>query len=251
MKQTIKTIIVDDEPMARAVLRGIIQDNFPEVEICKECKDVPEAVKAIHAYKPDVVFLDIEMPNYTGFDLIDFFEPTQINFHIIFVTAYSEYSLQAFEISAVDYLLKPIRTEQLARALKKVMQQSKQQTNLNYKVLQENLQDSSEQKIVLHTADAVYVVKFSDLIFLQADGGYTRFFTSEQGEIMISKGLSHFEALILQDKRFFKTHRSYIINTEKINRIDKKRAVVIMSNQQETALAQEKRAELLEKLENR
>ncbi|NJM94038.1 MAG: response regulator [Cytophagales bacterium] len=114
-----KAIIVDDEPMARMALRSILKMHFPHVEVLAECKNVPEAVKQINDLRPQVVFLDIEMPEYTGFDLLNFFRPEHIDFEIIFVTAYNEYALRAFEISAVDYLLKPFDKNELEQALVK------------------------------------------------------------------------------------------------------------------------------------
>src|SRR5882757_46755 len=118
--QKIRAIIVDDEPNARRALRGLLEDNFSQVEILADCKNVPEAVKSITKHKPDLVFLDIAMPGYSGFELLDFFDDQSVDFKIIFVTAYSEHSLRAFESSAVDYILKPVRLEHMARALKKV-----------------------------------------------------------------------------------------------------------------------------------
>lgn len=115
-----KSIIVDDEVNARLALRGILEENFPNIVILAESKDVPSAVKAIHEHKPDLVFLDISMPGYSGLELLKFFDESQINFKIIFVTAFSEYAINAFELSAVGYILKPVRIDALEKALQKV-----------------------------------------------------------------------------------------------------------------------------------
>lgn len=246
----LKTILVDDEPMARTVLRGILEEYFAEnVQIVAECKDVPEAVKAIHKYNPDIVFLDIEMPTYNGFDLLEFFGKGQINFKIIFVTAYSEYALQAFQISAVDYLLKPLQVEDVERALEKLSAlPTLPDENTQYQTLLENFQQPQERKIVLQTSDNVYVLRFSDIVFLEAEGGYSNVHTETQGIILISKRLAQFEYLE-ETKLFFRAHRSYLINIEKIQRIDKRNFTILMSNGKEVGLSQDRKMLLLERLE--
>jgi two-component system LytT family response regulator len=108
MSEKFTVLIVDDEPMARVALKRILEENFPQVHILAEVNGVPEAVKSIYSLKPDVVFLDIEMPGYSGIEILDFFENRHIPSKIVFVTAYEEYALKAFELSAVDYLLKPV-----------------------------------------------------------------------------------------------------------------------------------------------
>jgi two-component system LytT family response regulator len=227
-------------------LRGILEENFATtVSIATECKDVPEAVKAIHKYNPDVVFLDIEMPTYNGFDLLAFFGKGQIHFKIIFVTAYSEYALQAFQISAVDYLLKPIQIEDVERALQKVSNlPAPPDENKQYQTLLENIQQPQERKIVLQTSDNVYVVRLSDIVFIEADGGYSSVYTETQGVILLSKRLAQLEYLE-ETKVFFRAHRSYLINIEKIQRIDKRNFTILMSNGKEVALAQDRKNELL------
>ncbi|TAH31000.1 MAG: DNA-binding response regulator [Cytophagales bacterium] len=251
MKTPLKTIIVDDEPMARNVLRGMLEESFADIiEIVKECKDVPEAVKAINTLTPDIVFLDIEMPTYSGFELLDFFDNSKINFKIIFVTAYSEYSLQAFEISAIDYILKPVRFEALERAIKKISLESTINNEaLNYKVLLENMQNQQDKKIILQTAEEIHIVKLSNILYIEADSGYCNFYTETQGVILISKRLTNFEYLENQDG-FFRSHRSYLINLKKIIKIDKKNFVILMSNKKEVPLAQDKKNILMEKLDN-
>ncbi len=244
---TINAILVDDEQMARNALRGMLEEQFPEVNILGECKNVPEAVIMIQKLKPSVVFLDVEMPEYSGFDLLDFFSEEQIHFQIIFVTAYSEYSLKAFEISAVDYLLKPVRTEQLERALRKVKDNVAQ--TLNYQTLKENLKEEKEenQKIILHTTESIYVVKLTDIFYLEAQGSYTKFVTENHKDILISKKISDFSYLESLPN-FFRTHRSYLVNIKRIMKIDKRESMLDMENGTSVYLAQDKKKSLLEKL---
>jgi two-component system LytT family response regulator len=245
--QQIRTIIVDDEPNARRALRGLLEENFSQVEVLAECKDVPEAVKTIHKLKPDLVFLDIEMPGYTGFELLDFFDEQSIQFKIVFVTAYSDYSLRAFEISAVDYILKPVRAEHIARALKKINIEKPATENIQYKVLKDNFTNQLDKKIVLQTAETIFVVRMDDIIYLQADGSYTRFYTTSHGVLTITKKLIDFEYLE-NSGPFFRTHRSYIVNLNYIKKVDKKEFILIMHNDAEVYLAQDKKNLLLEKI---
>ncbi len=245
--QNIRAIIVDDEPNARMALRGMLEENFSQVEILSECKSVPEAVKTINNLKPNLIFLDIAMPGYSGFELLDFFDEQHLNFKIIFVTAYSEHSLRAFEISAVDYILKPVRLEHIARALKKITLGETVNENRQYKVLKENFSNQSEKKIVLQTAETIFVVRMDDIIYLQADGSYTHFYTTTHGILTITKKLIDFEYLE-NGGPFFRSHRSYILNLNHIKRVDKKEFIIVMNNDAEIYLAQDKKHQLLEKI---
>lgn len=245
--QKIRAIIVDDEPNARMALRGMLEENFSQVEILSECKSVPEAVKTINNLKPNLIFLDIAMPGYSGFELLDFFDEQHLNFKIIFVTAYSEHSLRAFEISAVDYILKPVRLEHITRALKKITLGETVNENRQYKVLKENFSNQSEKKIVLQTAETIFVVRMDDIIYLQADGSYTHFYTTTHGILTITKKLIDFEYLE-NGGPFFRSHRSYILNLNHIKRVDKKEFIIVMNNDAEIYLAQDKKSQLLEKI---
>lgn len=245
--QKLTAIIVDDEPNARIALRGLLLENFADVEVLAECKDIPEAVKAITKLKPAIVFLDIEMPGYSGFELLDFFDEKQVNFKIIFVTAYSEHSLRAFETSAVDYILKPVRLEHIARALKKIQYQDPQPELRQYKVLRDNFIPNADRKIVLQTAETIYVVRLEDILYLQADGSYTRFYTTSHGVLTITKKLIDFEHLE-NNGSFYRTHRSYIVNLNQIKKVDKKEFILVMNNDAEVYLAQDKKNQLLERI---
>jgi two-component system LytT family response regulator len=245
--QKIRAIIVDDEPNARRALRGLLEENFAQVEIIADCKNVPEAVKAINKHKPDLVFLDIAMPGYSGFELLDFFDEQHLNFKIIFVTAYSEHSLRAFETSAVDYILKPVHLEHITRALKKISSDEQINDNKQYQVLKENFSSHPEKKIVLQTAETIFVVKMEDIIYMQAEGSYTRFYTTSHGVLTNTKKLIDFEYLE-NSGPFFRTHRSYIVNLNHIKKVDKKEFILVMNNDAEVYLAQDKKNLLLEKI---
>lgn len=241
-----RAIIVDDEEMARVALKSILEVHFPNVKVVASCQNVPEAVQEINSLCPDLVFLDIEMPEYDGFDLLKFFRPENIDFSIIFITAYSEYALQAFEISAVDYLLKPLRIEHLERALDKVSPKIDRE---KYKILQENLTSETEKKLVLQTSDNAYIVHIKDILYLEAEGSYTKFFTETHKEILVSKKLAQYEFLEKMPQ-FFRSHRSFIVNLNKIKRVDKKNFTIEMLGGKEVYLAQDRKNELLQKIKS-
>ena len=125
-----KVIIVDDEERARVSLRYLISEFLPNVEIVAECDGIPNAVKSIHKFHPDLVFLDIEMPGHSGLEILDFFDEKDLNFGIIFTTAYQEYAIKAFKLSAVDYLLKPINPSELVAAVERYSKINTQKINL-------------------------------------------------------------------------------------------------------------------------
>ena len=241
-----KAIIVDDELNARLALRGILEENFPEIEIVAENHDVPSAVKSIHAHKPELVFLDIAMPGYSGLELLKFFDESQINFKIIFVTAYAEYAINAFELSAVDYILKPVRIEALQRALSKL---NDTKSSESLKVLQNNLEMPQNKKIALNTGDGITFIELQDILYLKADGSYTHFYISNKNKITVSKKISEFERLE-QVGDFMRIHRSHLINLERIQKIVRQDGgTVIMDNGDELSISSDRKTTLLEKFE--
>jgi two-component system LytT family response regulator len=242
-----KAIIVDDELNARLALRGILEENFPEIEIVSENHDVPSAVKSIHAHKPELVFLDIAMPGYSGLELLKFFDESQINFKIIFVTAYAEYAINAFELSAVDYILKPVRVEALQRALSKL---NDTKSSESLKVLQNNLEMPQNKKIALNTGDGITFIELQDILYLKADGSYTHFYISNKNKITVTKKISEFERLE-QVGNFMRIHRSHLINLERIQKIVKQDGgTVIMDNGDELSISSDRKTTLLEKFES-
>jgi two-component system LytT family response regulator len=211
-----KAIIIDDEEMARTLLQGMVAEYCNNVETVDLCKDLPTGVKAIRKHKPDIVFLDIEMPGHSGLELLDFFDENEINFSIIFVTAYNRYAIQAFKLSAVDYLLKPIEVEDLKNAMI-LFERNKNRNKATYSVLKENLKNSSPKKIALNTLNTTSFVETSDILFFQADGSYTKVILKDNKILTISKGLKSFETLLEDNSDFFRCHKSFIVNLTHIS----------------------------------
>lgn len=238
---TIKVIIVDDDATARQSLKKILQENFQQVQVLAEAGNVPDAVKLIHAHKPDLVFLDIDMPGYTGLELPDFFDKTQINFKIVFITAFTEYALNAFELSAIDYILKPAGKEQIERALQKITPQTTQQLH----VLKDNL-ESISRKIALQTSEGLLFVPLNEILYLKADGSYTYLHLENNVKHTFSKRLAEFSALE-KTGIFLRIHRSHIINLSRIKKIEKGQyAVVTMDDGEALAVSGERKQLLFE-----
>lgn len=211
---SIRAIIVDDEQKARNVLQALIADHLPDLEVVDLAEDVPNAVRSINRHHPDVVFLDVEMPGYNGFQLLDFFD--QIDFNIIFTTAYSEYAIQAFQVSAVDYLLKPLQIEQLESAVEKLKQRNVQQNRELLENLKGNIQSNTIQKVALPTSSGILFVKPQDIVYLKAEGSYTNFFLDGGKQILVSRKIKEFETALNEQLKFYRPHRSYIINADRI-----------------------------------
>lgn len=236
----LKVLIVDDEIKARRVLENILQEYCSqETNIVASVDDVPNAVKAIHKFKPDLVLLDIEMPNHSGFDLLDFFET--IDFDIIFTTAYQEYAVQAFQVATIDYLLKPIQIDLLINAIEKVSKNQGRQRQEKLDTFKNNLQEDFIKKIALPTSEGLMFVEIEQIMMLIADGSYTHVFLEKQDKILVSNKLKSFEQ-VLQHPFFFRTHRSYIINLNRVKRyVRQDGGYIVMENGEVASLARDKK----------
>lgn len=215
----LKAIIVDDEESARNVLSNLLTRFCPSIEIVKKCTNVLEAVDAIKENTPDVVFLDIEMPNYAGYELVSFFD--EINFDIIFVTAYDKFALKAFEISAVDYLLKPIEIDRLKIAVNKLEFIRELKNNANkLEALKENLKKEQLSKIIVRQNGDQEIVDVANIIAIEAQEAYSCIHTTN-GKYLMSKNLKHYESLLSDNKSFFRTHKSWLVNLDHLKSFSK------------------------------
>ncbi|MBL7812111.1 MAG: response regulator transcription factor [Bacteroidetes bacterium] len=241
----IRAIIVDDEQKARNVLSAILSGEIPGVEVVDQAEDVPSAVKSIMRHKPDLVFLDVEMPGYNGFQLLDFFE--QIEFSIIFTTAYSEYALQAFQVSAVDYLLKPIQIEAVELALEKYKARRGEPQRELLENLRQNLISSSVKKLALPTGSGVIFVKTEDILYLKADGSYTHFILNDGRQLMVSRKIKEYETVLTPELQFYRPHRSYLVNARRISEyIKADGGSVVLENGDSVPIARDAKDEFLE-----
>lgn len=242
-----KALIIDDESKSRNLLRTILQDYCQEITSIGEATDLPTGVNKIKEGRPNVVFLDIEMPQYMGTQILDFLEGESVNFQIIFTTAYSEYAIKAFELNALDYLLKPMRPNKVCQAVQKARNvHNHSYINQQLQELNQSLTHFKFGKIGLPVADGILYVKISDILFLQAKGMYTNFHTRTHNNLLISKPLKHFVNLLSEQNTFFRTHRSYLINLEHVKQLVRKDGTyLLMENGATVSVSKEKQGELL------
>lgn len=243
----IKAIIIDDEKMARTLLNGLLARYCPDVEVLEACADLPSGVKAIHKHKPDLVFLDIEMPGHSGLELMDFFDEKLTTFRIIFTTAYSQYAIQAFKLSAVDYLLKPIESEDLMQA---VEHYKKQNEHVDYKILKANLAaGASNQKIAVHSMQSTKYIELKDLLFCKADCSYTDFYLKDGQKFKASKGLKYYEELLADHSHFQRCHKSYLVNLNHVTEhVKTDGGHLVVNREHNVPIASERSQYILKKL---
>jgi two-component system LytT family response regulator len=236
-------IIIDDEKHCIKTLTNLLETNFPEVYVLTTCFDSTRAYDLIQRYKPDFVFLDIEMPLLNGFDLLSKFE--HIDFDVIFTTAYDSYAIKAIKYSALDYLLKPVAKEDLACALEKIKSKqtpvSRAQVQMATAVHNRQVPDT----IALPTADGLSFTSVNDIAYCIADGSYTRMHMTDRSEILLSKTLGDVEEL-LGDYNFFRIHHSSLINLKQVRKyIRGEGGEVVMSNGQSLQVARTRKTDFL------
>jgi two-component system LytT family response regulator len=218
----IKTVIIDDENSASEFLEKMLQRYFPnKFYVCSLCESIDDAVIAIETYQPDLVFLDIQMPNKNGFEL--FKEVKEINFEVIFTTAHSEYAIEAIKRSALDYLLKPINYIDLLGAVTRYENKSKKESQQKqFNVLLENIDtgDVAHKKLAISTETGIEFVKFNSIVYLEAQNNYTKINLLDGRSIVASKTLKSFDEL-LPSELFFRIHKSYLINMNFVKRFFK------------------------------
>lgn len=229
---TIKAIIVDDESNAVTLLSAMIENLLPHVQVVDTANNVLDAVKSIKLHQPDLVLSDIEMPVHSGLELLDFFDENEVNFKIIFVTAYNKHAIQAIKLSALDYILKPIDPEELVAAVNRL---EKTQIKGKVNTLKENLQNDKPKKLVIHQKQSIKIVNINDIVCVRADGAYSVLYTQEGDKIIVSQSLKQLEEqLDIQDK-FIRCHRSYIINIDYVKEASKSKGKIVLSNGEEIA----------------
>ena len=205
-----KVFVVDDEFQSRNILCKMLSEHFHDISIAGQASNIEEAIEGLKKHKPDILFLDIEMHNATGFDLLK--QLDEKNFQIIFVTAHDEYALKAFRFNAVDYLLKPIILSELKDAIHKVREKKftseEQMENISRLI---NNPKKLLDKIAIPTSEGFVLVPLNDIIFCHANGNYTEFHLVNNKQLLSSYTLKQYHDL-LTDHNFFRTHRSYLIN---------------------------------------
>lgn len=240
----IRAIIVDDEEAARDVLENLLLRFCPQVEVIAKCENVILAVEEIKKQKPDLVFLDIEMPNYSGFEIVSFFE--KINFEIIFVTAYDQYAIRAFEVAAIDYLLKPVDIARLKNAVDRVVQQCNiEQQSQRLSLLSSTLKDKQLKNIVVTDKGQQHIITIDNIIAIEAQESYCTIHTTHKTYV-VSKNLKHFETVLGSLTQFFRVHKSWLVNKEFVKHYSKSDLIIQLSNGLTTKLSKYKKVEFEE-----
>lgn len=208
----ISAVIIEDEKKSSELLEKLIADNISEIKIIGRADSVKSGIELLEHHKPELVFLDIALPDGSGFDILE--KVFNGNQEIIFTTASDKYAIKAIKYSAIDYLLKPIDLEELKEAVKKVIQKRSVQPNLeNLQLLLQNLKSRDEkyQRITLPTGNAYEIINVADIIRCEADGNYTRFYLAGGKKILVSNSMKHYEELLPPDL-FIRVHHSHLIN---------------------------------------
>lgn len=240
--------IIDDEANSREVLELMLNENHPDIKLGGAASNITEGLALIEKYKPDFVFLDIEMPGGSGFDLLNKLpEPLP---QIIFCTAYGHYAIKAIECSALAYLLKPVSSQKLHDAIQKAKIKSNPlQLNLQRHVLEEQLNNSQvPSRFLINTTEDIKVIRFEDVVCCVAESNYTRIHLVDGSKVMASKTLKDFET-ILHQPHFLRIHHSYLINLRYIKRIIKTDGCMVeLPHNIILDVSRSKREELLQKI---
>jgi two-component system LytT family response regulator len=243
----IKSIIVDDEKHGRENLAGILEKYCPEVVLLGEANSVESAKILIREQNPDLVFLDIEMPKASGFQLLEHFR--DFRFEVIFVTAYDNYAIKAIRFSAVDYILKPININDLKAAVEKVAERIQQkQENQRMKQLYHNISRPGDPRIGLPTADRIEFVEVNKIVRCQGDGNYTHIYFEGNKDLMVAKTLIEFEDL-LQEHAFIRVHKTHLVNLKHVVAYVKTDGGVLqLSNGDKIAVSRRRKENVLKQL---
>lgn len=239
----IDALIIDDEPQARSLLRNMLLESPYEINIVAECESLSTGVVAIRKKNPQLVFLDIEMPGHSGLEISDFFSEGELNFHIIFVTAYHEYAIKAFKLSAVDYVLKPLNMEDLIAAISLYEKRSQSQA---IQLLRENLKLDLDTQIAVPTSQSVQFIRLSEILYMKGEGSYTELTFVNEKKLLVSRNLKNFEDVLQGNDLFFRCHKSFLVNTHYITSYDRSEGGhLILNEKHQISIAQERVSDLL------
>ena len=247
-----KVLIVDNETNIRMAMKTLLNAFCPEVTMVEEAEGVQTGLQKITKFQPDILLLDVEMEDGDGFDLMK--QVSNPSFQLIFVTAHNQYAIEAFQFSAIDYLLKPVDPDALQKAIQKAISNIKSKDlggQIEFLLQQINGKHDHEKKIVLKDIDNIYFVKVADILYCLAEGNYTKFFLQNTSPVFVSKNLKEYEN-ILEPLGFIRTHHSYLVNPAKIIRFDKTDGgSLILEENLKVPLAQRKKEWVLNLLEGK
>lgn len=241
----IKIVILEDEIPVLETITEIVENYCDETQLMGVARNIRTAKQLIQKTNPDLVLLDINLPDGTSFDLLE--QLKNINFKIIFITAFEEFAIQAIKLSAIDYLVKPIDPIELIAAIKKARDAvDLSNNNLKLSALLSNIKGlaNKPKKIILKTAENIYLIDVADIIRCESDGAYTRFYLNDGKKIMISKVIKDYEEM-LHDYGFLRVHKSHIINLNFIDRFEKTDGLIVLKDQSSIPVSVRKKESLL------
>lgn len=239
-------IIVDDESKGRLTLQSLLASYCPNITVVAQAADIPDAVSLIQHHIPDIIFLDIQLQDGNGFDILNILG--KIYSKIIFVTAYDEYAVKAFRFSAIDYLLKPLDPDLLIAAVEKVENLVIQKVDSsNLEVLYQNL-TSTDKKIVINSHQGQNIIKVSDIIRCEADSNYTTIFHSNGTKTVVTKSLREYEELLSGDN-FFRVHKSHLVNLSFVKSYDLTNNTLTLENDSVIEIARRRKDALVQFLQ--
>lgn len=209
----IKTVLIDDEPLARELVKEFLQAH-PQIEVVAECNDGFEGLKAIQQFQPDLIFLDIQMPKINGFEMLELVDKIPC---VIFTTAFEEYAIRAFEVNAIDYLLKPFSKDRFDKALQKMLERKTEVTSALLESASREV-PMQHNRVVVKINGKIKIIPVQDIHYLEAADDYVKIVTTE-GPFLKNKTMTFFEKM-LDPQQFIRVHRSFILNVSQITRID-------------------------------
>jgi len=244
----IKAIIIDDEAAAISALTKKLQLYCKEVEIIAACNSAKDGLIAIKNMKPDILFLDIEMPWMNGFELLQSFGD-DIDFQVVFVTAYDQYAVNAFKVKAQDFLLKPVDKDDLIKCVDTILEQKNILTTHKLSSLLKELnRPQSSNKLVIHSKDSIDVVKKEDIAFLKAESNYCFISLVDGTRLLVSKTLNDLDEQIDSEK-FIRVHRSFTVNIDHIRKLDTSEGlVIVLNNNEKIPVSRRKKDDVLDAL---
>lgn len=246
----IRCILIDDEKNALEMMEWLLKTYCPEVEIVAMCNSSEQGVEAISKLQPDVVFLDIEMPNMNGFDMLEKFD--KLFFDVVFCTAYDQFAIKAFKYSALDYLLKPVDPDDLKATVKRIEERKSAPGRQQFDLLLQTMKQGNKntpQRIALTTGDGLIFVNTSDIIYCEAESNYTNVFLTGGKKVLVSKVLKDIDE-VLSGSDFYRVHSSFLVNINRIKKLIRgEGGYIIMDNDAMVSISRSKRQEFMEKFE--
>ena len=236
----LKAVIVDDEQDAIESVKLLLRENFSNISVVGTAQSVADGNRIISETKPDIVFLDIEMPDGTGFDLLE--NISDRTFNVIFITAYNQYAIKAFKYSAIDYVLKPIDINDFVKAINKIDNNVEED---KISILLENIKCDKPEKIALSTSESIEFVKIIDIVHIQSEGSYSTLKFIDQTELLVSKNLGEFESLLV-DHTFYRSHQSHLVNLLHVKKITRLGNEIVMDDGSVAFLSRRKKNQFME-----